>query len=157
MNSAELEVYLRSLGRGYDELVEEGVVEKSRFIEVYPGALTLYISIEAGFDLAFVSETKEFEAIFLTLRKLVTEEPIFIGTLPEPYGFCRNRDEVHRAFGVPRRSKEAFRMPDPLGKVGGWDAYELEGERHRDIEIVFKYDVNLNVTCLAFSLKRNNT
>lgn len=150
--NVELDSYLGALGRSYGELVENNFWMDASLIEVYPGALTLYLQPQDGLDLAFSAETKVFESIMFTLIRLVPEETTYTGTLPEPYASCRSREDVISFFGTPDESSGPLRLPDPLGEVGGWDAYSMKSYGYERLRVIFKYDVALMVTCLSFSL-----
>ncbi|MBC3411128.1 hypothetical protein HU720_07410 [Pseudomonas sp. SWRI51] len=150
----ELNAYLEHLGKTHVELIEHGVLDDSRLIEVYPGSLTLYRQPQAGLDLAFLAETKQLESVMYTLRKLVPEDVLFTGNLPEPYASCKKLDDVRDRFGAPHVSKGPLRLPDPLGEVGGWDGYTMTCEGREHLRVVFKYDADLTVFCISFGLKQ---
>ncbi|MGB9089109.1 MAG: DUF6392 family protein [Pseudomonas farsensis] len=150
----ELNAYLDHLGKTHVELLEHGLVDDSPFIEVYPGSLTLYLQPQAGLDLAFLAETKQLESVMYTLLKLVPEDVLFAGELPEPYASCKKLDDVRGRFGAPHASKGPLRLPDPLGEVGGWDGYSMTGEGREHLRVVFKYDADLTVFCISFGLKQ---
>ncbi|WP_146146906.1 DUF6392 family protein [Pseudomonas sp. BBP2017] len=151
MNSQKFNLYLESLGVRHSDLVARSIIEDSGFIEVYPGALTLHIEPEAGVDFGFWAETKKFEALHFTLKKYSPSAVEYLGALPEPYQSCTTRGKVREIFGTPFENREPFRMPDPFGQTGGWDAYDVEG--HINVGVTFKYNVGLEVSCVVFFLK----
>lgn len=154
MNAQQLESYLTNLGRPHAKLVAEGVVPAVDFIEIYPGALTLYLEAASGLNLCFWAESKEFESVIVSLAETVTTKTVYQHELPEPYIKCVTRDIALNIFGEPIESRGPFKMPLPMGEVGGWDKFHLLDQKYPGIIVLFKYDVAMNVTGVAFALEK---
>ncbi|QHG67856.1 DUF6392 family protein [Pseudomonas putida] len=154
MNAQQLESYLDNLGRPHAELVAEGVVPAVDFIEVYPGAWTLYLEPVPGLYLCFWAENKQFESVIVSLAETATAKTVYKHKLPDPYVECVTRDVALNVLGEPFESKGPFKMPLPMGEVGGWDKFHLLDQKYPGIIALFKYDVAMNVTGVAFALEQ---
>lgn len=154
MNTQQLEAYLLGLGRFHEELVVNGVVPPGDLIEVYPGAWTLYLEPVPGLELCFWAEDKRFESVILSLSETATSKVVYQQKVPEPYGRCVTREATLKILGKPIESKGPFKMPLPMGEVGGWDKFVLAGWEHKELVVIVKYDVAMNVIGLAFALAK---
>lgn len=154
MNAKELDSYLFGLGKSHSELVLEGVLPPGDFIEIYPEALSLYRKLQLGLELRFWAEDQNFEAIFISLAERETSKEIYPDKIPEPYSRCITREETLKVMGEPTESKGPHALPSPLGESGGWDKFNLPGGGRPELNVLFRYDVALNVISLVFALKR---
>ncbi|WP_038997978.1 MULTISPECIES: DUF6392 family protein [Pseudomonas] len=152
MNLSNIDTWLSSVGQTYQDLVRKKIISDTPFIELYPGTDYLHIEPERGVDFGFFAETKKLEAICITLQKIAPSQIDYAGELSAPYGSLKTRDAVHEFFGVPFEQKGPMTLPLPVGKTGGWDLYHLSSKGHENIRVIFKYNVNLEVCSLVFSL-----
>ncbi|PSS57378.1 DUF6392 family protein [Pseudomonas sp. BBP2017] len=152
MNNSDLDIFIRSLGSDYEQMVKGGLIKPSAFIEVCPEPLTLYLEPEAGVSFGFWAETKIFEFIHFTMKPVTQYGVMYAGSLPEPYQSSVVQSKVREEFGEPFRSKAPFTMPEPFGPVGGLDAYDLTALGYKNTQVVFKYDTDFNVIAVVFSL-----
>lgn len=154
MNAQQLESYLRNLGVSHDELVAKGIVSSGKFIEVYPGAWTVYLEPVPGLTLSFWAEDKKFESLIFSLAETSTSKIVYQEKLPEPYARCVTRENALEILGEPVESKGPFKMPQPMGEVGGWDKFSLVGRQYPGLVIIVKYDVAMKVVGLAFAVAK---
>ncbi|WP_144169928.1 hypothetical protein [Pseudomonas sp. Kh13] len=153
MGMLKLEVYLNNIGASYDELVSAGVIPSGELEEIYEGSFTVGYEPESGVDLEFWAETRTFEVLHFTLAPTIPLLPVFEGKMDEPYGSCTTREKVLSVFGAPSDSKGPFKMPLPMGEVGGWDKFDLGALGYSNLNVLFKYDIAMRVSGISFSLK----
>lgn len=151
MNAQKLNSYLNRLGRPQDELIREDDSWLTDFVEVYPGALSLYLQPEPGLNLRFWAEDKRFESVIISIAPTAASKSVYQHKLPQPYDGCVTREETLKVLGGAVESRAPFMMPLPMGNVGGWDKFDLAG--HEGVVIIVKYDVALNVIGLSFALR----
>ncbi|MGJ7547345.1 DUF6392 family protein [Pseudomonas alloputida] len=154
MNAKRLNAYLTGLGQSHDELVSGDVIPPGDFIEVYPGALSIYRELMPGLELRFWAEDQNFESVMIALAETATSKVVYQQGLPEPYDMCVSRKVTLNILGEPIESKGPHKMPSPLGESGGWDKFDLASFGFENIYVLFEYDVGMNVTGLMFSLKK---
>ncbi|MBC3411127.1 hypothetical protein HU720_07405 [Pseudomonas sp. SWRI51] len=153
MGVLKLDTYLGRLGRSYDELVMEGLLPPNSLQEIYDGSLTAFYEPDAGIELEFWAQSRTFEKLHITLAPDAASSEVFEGKVEKPFGNCSVREEVLQVHGEPATSKGPFEMPRPLGESGGWDIYCLKALGYEGVNVVFKYDVGLNVVGFTFSLE----
>lgn len=153
MSVFKLSTYLGRLGRSYDELVMEGLVPPNSLMEIYEGSLTAFYELEAGIELEFWAQSQTFEKLHITLLPNTSSSEVFEGEVEKPFGNCSVREQVLQVHGEPAMSKGPFKMPQPLGESGGWDIYGLKTLGYEGVNVIFKYDVGLNLVGLTFSLE----
>lgn len=153
MNAQKLDSYLKKLGKSQDELIREDGSWLTEFIEVYPGALSVYLRPAPGLNLRFWAEDKRFESVIISIASTATSKTVYQHKLPQPFDSCITREQTLKILGDPVDSKGPFMMPLPMGKVGGWDKFDLAG--HAGLVVIVKYDVALNVIGLSFALKES--
>jgi hypothetical protein len=151
MNAQELDSYLSGFGKSHGELVAEGVLPSGDLLEIYDGSLTVYREIYPGMYFNFWAEDQKFESLILARAETATSKDIYYESLPEPYSGCTTREATLKLLGEPIQSKGPRKMPSPLGDSGGWDRFEVVG--YEELDVLFRYDVALNVVHLAFGLK----
>jgi len=155
MNAQQLKSYLLNLGKFHPELVANDVVPSDHLIEIYPGSWSVYLTLSPGLELRFWAEDKRFESVILSLAETTTSKVVYSQGLPEPYASCVTREAALTVFGNPVESKGPFKMPLPMGQVGGWDKFSLEGQGHPGLVVIFSYDVHMNVKRLSFALAKS--
>jgi len=155
MNNQQLQSYLLNLGRFHSELLANDVIPSGHLIEIYPGSWTVYLKPSPGLELCFWAEDKRFESVILSLAETTTSKVVYSQGLPEPYSNCVTREAALTVFGSPVESKGPFKMPLPMGEVGGWDKFSLEGQGHPGLVVIFSYDVHMKVEGLAFALAKS--
>lgn len=153
MNAKELESYLAGLGKSHSELVDGGVLPPGKFIEIYPGALSVYRDLLPGVELRFWAENQNFESVNISLVKTPVLKVVYQHDLPAPYNRCITREATLKVLGDPIESKAPHKKPFPLGESGGWDKFDLVGLGFEKLYVLFEYGVDMNVTGLMFSLK----
>lgn len=153
MNIQELDSYLSRLGKSQDELIREDNSWLTDFVEVYPGALSVYLQPAPGLNLRFWAEDRRFESVIISIAPTATSKSVYQRKLPQPYDGCTTREQTLKFLGDPLETKGPFMMPLPMGKVGGWDKFELKG--HVGLVVIVKYDVDLNVIGLSFALRES--
>ncbi|MBK4992571.1 hypothetical protein IAE39_000745 [Pseudomonas sp. S37] len=151
MNAQELDSYLNGFGKSHSELVTEGLLPSGDLIEIYDGSLAVFREICPGMYFNFWAEDQRFESLTFSLAETATSKDIYQENLPEPYSGCTTREATINLLGEPIQSKGPHKMPSPLGDSGGWDRFELAG--HEELDVLFRYDIALNVVILAFGLK----
>ncbi|NIF30124.1 hypothetical protein F3J44_27675 [Pantoea sp. Tr-811] len=153
MTPEKLSAYLTGLGKPHDELVRQGGLPPGEFIEVYPGALSIYREIMPGLELRFWAEDQRFEALTISLAEKATSSSVYSHELPEPYAKCLSRAMTLSVFGEPIQSQSPYEKPASLGKSGGWDEFDIAGGEYEKLCVIFEYDVLMNVIRLCFSVK----
>ncbi|MEB6588203.1 MULTISPECIES: DUF6392 family protein [Pseudomonas] len=150
----EVERWLGSIGKSYAELLDQGLEPNLRFIRLYPGATELYLEPYPGVSWRFDAHTKILQAIIVTLIRRVEPQPEFEGHLSQPYG-CLDKPSVREAWGHPVNSRGPLKMPQPIGKTGGWDIYRLSSQGFENVELVYQYNVDLKVSGVVLRAKEN--
>lgn len=153
MNITQLKTYLDNLGRPLDELVAESIFPSGPILEPFPESLSIFIEPVPGLMASFWAETRAFESISVLLVEGFSEAPVYAHALPEPYSVCKSRESALKIFGEPMLSKGPFKMPIVLQDLGGWDKFALTSMGYPELAIVVDYDVQLNVTGFAFTVK----
>ncbi|MFK3816662.1 DUF6392 family protein [Pseudomonas sp. NPDC089407] len=153
MDSHALDRYLSSLGRCYNDLVLEDLAVPEKLVEIFSGSFTMVYEPEPGLELEFWAETQKFEKLHFALKKTTPSSVLYKGKLDEPYEKCRTRELVLQSFGSPISSKGKFKMPLPMGEVGGWDTFDLGPLGYAERQVTFKYDSKMYVSGVTFSLK----
>jgi hypothetical protein len=151
MNAQELDSYLNGLGKSHGVLVAEGVLPSGDLLEIYEDSLTVYREICPGMYFNFWAEDQRFESLIISQAETATSKDIYQEDLPEPYSRCTTREATLKLLGEPLQSQGPRKMPSPLGDSGGWDRFEVAG--YEELDVLFRYDVALNVVHLAFGLK----
>ncbi|WP_322363763.1 hypothetical protein [Pseudomonas sp. Teo4] len=141
----KVESWLESIGKTHAVLVELGLDPDLRLVRLYPGATELYLEPEAGLSYRFYAKTKVLNAVIVSIVKRVESQPEFKGTLSQPYG-CLTKNAVREVWGNPLNAKGPSMMPQPIGKTGGWDLYELTSQGFDNLELVFQYTSELSVS-----------
>jgi len=155
MNTQQLQSYLLNLGKFHADLVANDVVPADHLMEIYPDSWTVYLKPSPGLELCFWAEDKRFESVILSLAETTISKVVYTQGLPEPYASCVTREAALTVFANPVESKGPFKMPLPMGQVGGWDKFSLEGQGHPGLVVIFSYDVHMNVKRLSFALAKS--
>lgn len=153
MNIIQLKNYLDNLGRPFDELVAERTLPSGPILEPFPGSLSIYVEPAPGLCASIWAETRLFESFMILKVERFSDAPIYADVLPEPYASCTSRESALKIFGEPMLSKGPFKMPIVLQELGGWDKFALTSMGYPELAIVVDYDVQLNVTGFAFTVK----
>lgn len=148
----QVEVMLASMGRPYADLLAQGLIPQTRLKKIFPEDYDAYLEIEAGLCYSFDAASKVLHAIIVSVMERNIPVEVFQGELSEPYS-CRNRQDVLTTWGEPEQSRDASMMPLMLGKVGGWDVYNLASKGFPDIELTYQYTAALEVSGIVFNLK----
>lgn len=154
MNIDQLSTYLRNFDRPHADLLAEGIVPAGDLIEVYPDAWTLYLEPAPGLSLCFWAETRKLESMMFSLAETNIVDDIYQDKLPAPYDKCLTRADALVILGDPIESRGPFKMPLPMGDVGGWDKFEFVAQDQPKLVIVVQYGVDLSVSAMAFALAK---
>jgi hypothetical protein len=152
MSAASISNLINKLGESHENLVTQGLIPSGKPQELYPGRDLLHIDLEAGLNLSFWAETKQFEALFITLKKVTPGIIEYTGELPPPYSLEMTQADVHAIFGQPTESRGPIKMPQPIGQTGGWESYPLDPVIYPGKKIVFQYTAEMEVDTLVFTL-----
>ncbi|VVN04768.1 hypothetical protein PS862_01969 [Pseudomonas fluorescens] len=152
MSAASISNLINKLGESHENLVAQGLISSEKLHELYPGRDLLHIDLEAGLNLSFWAETKQFEALFITLKKVMSGIVEYTGELPPPYSSEMTQSDVHAIFGQPMESRGPIKMPKPMGQTGGWESYPLDPAIYPGKKIVFQYTAAMEVKTLIFTL-----
>ncbi|OLF53837.1 pyocin immunity protein [Pseudomonas chlororaphis] len=155
MNAAMIDDLVKCLGRSYSEMIATGMYlpgepPKGMFEDVD----TMAMWPMAGIELEFWASTQRFEALYISLQKSFPEESIYKGNLPYQLIPRMNQDWVRSRFGPPLESGAPYRIP-VLGMTGGWDIYRIPGIP-KSTQIVFKYNIEMNVEMVVFELNEKS-
>lgn len=151
-NPIQVDVMLASMGRTYADLLEQGRIPRTRLKKIFPEDDEAYLQIEAGLSYSFDAATQVLHAIIVSVMQRNIPLEVFQGELSEPYR-RRNRKDVLAAWGEPEQSRDSSMMPKMLGKVGGWDVYNLASKGFPDIELTYQYTADLDVSGIVFNVK----
>ena len=152
MNAVSISTWISKLGENYDDLIDQGLIPSEKPQELYPGRDLLHIDLEAGLNLSFWADTKQFEALFITLKKTMPGIVEYKGELPPPYSSEMTQSDVHAIFGQPMESRAPIKMPKPMGQTGGWESYPLDPAIYPGKKVVFQYTAEMEVKTLVFTL-----
>lgn len=150
--AAAMTSYIKALGRSYEDLLSSGVVPAIKPWKIFEQDDQFHLDIEPGLGLSFHEGTKRLESISIALLQVVPNRPAYRGELPQPFASHMEKPEVRRQFGEPHESQGPTSLPKPIGKTGGWDAYELNEATHPNAVVEFQYTADLAVKALVFSL-----
>ena len=150
----DVELWLKSLGETHAAILGLGLDPGLPFIKLYSGATELYIEPEPGVSFEFETDTRILQAVIVTLIRRVELEPEFKALLSKPYG-CLDKEAARATWGNPTTSRGPVAMPQPIGKTGGWDVYELSSQGFENVELVYQYNVDLKVTGVVLRAKEN--
>ncbi|RMI00632.1 DUF6392 family protein [Stutzerimonas nitrititolerans] len=153
MDAVTINRLARGLGRTYDELVSESLIQGSPVPLFTEGRNEDLIHKPApGIELWFWAETKKLERVVITLAALVQGDELYTGELPTPFTHRMNQSGVRDLLGDPYQTKGPVKLPPPIGVTGGWDAYRLGQAFHPNAEIVVQYLQDTTAAGLAFEL-----
>jgi hypothetical protein len=152
MSAVSISTWISKLGESYDVLIDRDQILGEKLQELYPGRDLLHIDLEAGLNLSFWAETKQFEAFFITLKKVMPGIIEYTGELPPPYSSKMTQADVHSIFGQPMESRGPIKMPKPMGQTGGWESYPLDPVIYPGKKVVFQYTAAMEVKTLVFTL-----
>lgn len=154
MDAVMINRLVRGLGRTYEELLADGVIQDSPPTPLFSSGENedLILKPEPGIELWFWAQTKRLERIVVTLAELVKGDPVYCGELPTPFVHSMDQTSVRAMLGEPYQSRGPAKLPPPIGSTGGWDAYRLGHATHANAEAVAQYLANKSVCGLAFTL-----
>lgn len=150
MSAETIKLWIKSLGRGYSELVAKGIVPDQPLVKPFEESNWPVMHPMPGLELVFRGETKRMEQVMITLVTTVGQ-PVYTGELPPPFGLTMNLSAVRAVLGLPCESRGPGKLPGGLGIRGGWDAYPV-ADIHPDAKVTFSYLENLRVNNVSFSL-----
>lgn len=152
MNAETIDGLVKNLGKTYDALIIDGLIPNQPLQALYNGRDRLHMELVPGVSLSFWAETRQFEALFITLTKSTPSTVEYRGELPKPFSSGMTQSDIRSEFGEPMQTSGPIKMPQPLGMTGGWDAYLLEPSRYSNTKLIFKYGPTLRVKTLLFTL-----
>lgn len=152
MDRNNIHQWISRLGQFHDVLQKTGVITDQPLIELFPGIDEVFLVPESGLELVFWAETKRYESLFITLIKTTPSTIEYKGELPPPYTKNMIKSDVRTIFGEPTESSGPITMPDPVGKIGGWDCYHLDSIAFPNKKVFFSYTRDLKVDSLSFTL-----
>ncbi len=153
MNAATIQQWINALGRTYEQLVAAGVVSNSPLIPLFEGSDNedLIQKPAPGIELWFWADTRRLEQVMITLLPTIGQ-PIYTGSLPNPFSLEMDQKSVRNALGEPMTSQGPIILPGGRGKRGGSDTYYLSSETHPNAKVTLGYLENLAVNNISFSL-----
>lgn len=153
MDAVTINRLARGLGRTYEELLSEGVIQGIPVPLCSEGMNEdLILKPAPGIELWFWAESKRLERVVITLATLVEGDPLYTDELPTPFTHKMDQESVRALLGAPYQSKGPVKLPPPIGVTGGWDAYRLTQTFHPNAEIVVQYLGDKSAAGLAFEL-----
>ncbi|MBX8483537.1 DUF6392 family protein [Pseudomonas cichorii] len=154
MDAVKINLLIQGLGRSYEALLADGVIENSPLKPLFSGDENedLILKPEPGIELWFWAQTRKLERIVITLSGVAKDEPVYVGELPKPFTHTMDQPSIRASLGEPYQTKGPTKLPPPIGTTGGWDAYRLEHATHANAEVVAQYLANKSVCGLAFGL-----
>ncbi|MBJ2293264.1 pyocin immunity family protein [Pseudomonas sp. MF5691] len=153
MDSATIELWIRSLGLYYHSMVKSGAIPKLPLQYLYEGDTSLEIEPVVGIEMSFWPETLRFESLHITLQEdMPGGMPIYTGELPAPFTSVMTKGQVHSILGEPLRSRGRLDLPGMINPMGGWDTYQLDSAIHPGVVVDFQYNETLQVERLSFSV-----
>ncbi|HDS1734962.1 hypothetical protein [Pseudomonas sp. BP8] len=147
-----VEHWLRFLGKTHAALLDLGLDPRLPFITVYPGDTEFYLEPEPGVSYKFDTETAVMKAVIITFIRRVELEPEFNDILSPPYA-CTSKHFVREVWGDPVNFRAPVALPQPIGKTGGWDAYELSGKGFAGVELMYQYTSDFETSAVIFRAK----
>lgn len=151
MNAETITLWIKSLGRGYAELIAEGIIPDQPLAKPFEDSSWPTMHPAPGLELVFWDETKRLEQVMITLRPTVGQA-VYTGKLPAPFTLNMDRQAARTILGEPMKSKGPTKLPGGLGMRGGWDAYHLSSETHPNAKVTLGYLENLVVNNISFTL-----
>lgn len=154
MNANKLINLVKSLGRTYRELVQEGLVRDEALRPLFKEGENedLIQTAEPGIELWFWAHTERLERITITLTAQFEGEHVYKGELPLPFTHKMDQPGIHAKLGTPDDSKGPVKLPLPIGMTGGWDAYRLDRSLHHNAEVAIQFLADKSVAGMAFRL-----
>ena len=152
MNAKTIDGWIKSLGRHYEVLINEGLIPNQPLRELYEGRDRLYLEPTLGLSLSFWAETKRLETLFITLIKSTPSTVEYKGDLPNPLTSTMTKSDIRSHFGAPIEWSDPVKMPQPVGMTGGWDAYRLDPSTYPNIKLICKYNSTFQIKTLVFTL-----
>jgi hypothetical protein len=152
MDATTIEGHIKALGKTYELLLSQRLIPSVKPWKIFDDDDQFSLIIENGLSLTFHEGTRKLESVFVTLIKTTPSTAEYKGHLPKPFVSKMTQSEVYACFGEPMASKGQVKMPEPMGRTGGWDAYRLDPAMHPNAKIVFQYTAALVVNTLVFSL-----
>lgn len=149
MNPSTIEDLIKKIGSNYSELLENRVIPSSPLVKQYEDSDWLTLDFDIGIDLEFWAESRVFEKLHIVIKESMENIPAYQGELPLPFHREMNKADVRSLLGVPKETREPFKMP-VIGLVGGWDSY-LHPE-HPKIRIFLSYTADTKVETISFIL-----
>jgi len=155
MNSVNMERLIKNLGCSYDALIANKVIDNLPLQDLYEDGDSQEIEPVPGIELIFWPETQRFEVIYIALRNSAdSDQPLFSGDLPDPYGSLSDQEAVRKTLGEPMFSKGALELWGT--GLSGWDTYQLNPIWHPAALVEFQYIKNMQISRLQFSVIDRN-
>jgi len=151
MDAETIKFWIKNLGRGYAELVANGIVPDQPLVKPFEESNWPAMHPAPGLELVFWDETKCMEQVMIILVTTVGQS-VYTGELPAPFTLSMDRKAVRSVLGQPRESKGPGNLPGGLGMRGGWDSYPLPDDIHPNAKVTFSYLENFVVNNVSFSL-----
>ncbi|WP_248804885.1 DUF6392 family protein [Pseudomonas sp. MWU13-2100] len=154
MDAAKINRLVIGLGRTYDELLAEGMIQPGSIKPLFENSQNedFIHKPEPGIELWFWAETRRLERVVFCLIALAKNEPVYTGELPTPFTLAMDQAGIRTMLGEPYESKGPVKLPLPIGTTGGWDAYRLGVESHPNAKVAAQYLLDKSVCGLVFTL-----
>jgi len=152
MKISKIESLIQNLGQNHAILLDKKLIPDQKLLELFPGDDDLYLDLETGISTQFWAETKNFEALFITLIKTMPSDVIYRGEIPKPYDLEMTQTDVRALFGEPLESRPPVKMPEPRGQTGGWESYRLDPVVYPNKKVIFQYTASMQVNTIVFAL-----
>lgn len=137
--TTKIEEYVKAIGQTHSALLAKGTIPGTTLRSVYEGRDLKTLTIEPGLDLEFSADSLQLQHVFVGLLKTTPSTTAFTGELPPPLKHRMSQTDVRATFGEPMLSKAPRKMPQPMGAVGGIDAYSLDPAAFGRTQVVFQY------------------